>query len=51
MTDRAQRLEPLKRRLWEAEIAEETAIVEATRSGVAITRRGDINPRVLVEVF
>jgi hypothetical protein len=49
--DRAGRLEPLNRKLWDAEITEETCIVEAARAGVLISRRPNVNPRVLVEVL
>jgi hypothetical protein len=48
---RAAKLQALRAKLFDAEIAEERIIVEADQAGVFLMRRSDIDPRVLVEVL
>jgi hypothetical protein len=49
--ERLRQLAALRKKLFEAEVAEERIVVEAQRAGFAIPRRRDLDPRVLVEVL
>lgn len=50
-TKRPKTIAALREKLFAAECAEERLIVEADAAGIAIPRRPDINPLVLVEVL
>ena len=51
LSERPKLMADLRSKLFELEVQEETVIVEAEREGKAISRRPDVDPRVLVSVL